>query len=90
VRDFVNDDFPLQGGRLDIVRGRTVAVLVYGRRKHLINVFVWPTTEPDSPPLSSSQLGYHWIDWRKGGMEMCAVSDTAPVELAQLHRLLAE
>jgi mycothiol system anti-sigma-R factor len=90
VHDFVTEGFPLQGGRLDVVRGRTVAVLVYARRKHLINVFVWPTTEPDSEPLSGSQLGYHWIDWRKSGMEMYAVSDVSPDDLAQLHHLLMQ
>jgi anti-sigma factor RsiW len=90
VHDFVNDGFPLQGGRLDVVRGRTVAVLVYARRKHLINVFVWPTTEPDSEPLSGSQLGYHWTAWRKSGMEMYAVSDVSPVDLADLQHLLVQ
>jgi mycothiol system anti-sigma-R factor len=90
VHDFVNEGFPLQGGRLDVVHGRTVAVLVYARRKHLINVFVWPTTEPDSEPLSGSQLGYHWIDWRKGGMEMCAVSDVTPDDLNELQHLLMQ
>jgi anti-sigma factor RsiW len=90
VHDFVNEGFPLQGGRLDVVHGRTVAVLVYARRKHLINVFVWPTTEPDSEPLSGSQLGYHWTDWRKSGMEMCAVSDVSPSDLSELQRLLMQ
>jgi anti-sigma factor RsiW len=90
VHDFVNDGFPLQGGRLDVVHGRTVAVLVYARRKHLINVFVWPTTEPDSEPLSGSQLGYHWMDWRKAGMEMCAVSDVSPDDLSELQHLLMQ
>lgn len=90
VHDFANEGFPLQGGRLDVVHGRTVAVLVYARRKHLINVFVWPTTEPDSEPLSGSQLGYHWIDWRKAGMEMCAISDASPDDLADLQHLLMQ
>jgi mycothiol system anti-sigma-R factor len=90
VHDFVQQGFPLQGGRLDIVHGRTVAVLVYARRKHLINVFVWPTTEADSEPISGSQLGYHWVDWRKSGMEMCAVSDVAPEDLADLRQLLTQ
>ena len=90
VHDFVSEGFPLQGGRLDVVHGRTVAVLVYARRKHLINVFVWPTTEPDSEPLSGSQLGYHWTDWRKSGMEMCAVSDVSPDDLSELQRLLLQ
>jgi anti-sigma factor RsiW len=90
VHDFVSNGFPLQGGRLDVVHGRTVAVLVYARRKHLINVFVWPTTEPDSQPLWGSQLGYQWIDWRKAGMEMCAVSDITPDDLAELQHLLMQ
>jgi anti-sigma factor RsiW len=90
VHDFANQRFPLQGGRLDVVRGRTVAVLVYARRKHVINVFLWPTTEPDSEPLSGSQLGYHWMDWRKGGMEMWAVSDVTPDDLTELQHLLAQ
>ena len=90
VHDFVNQGFPLQGGRLDVVHGRTVAVLVYARRKHLINVFVWPTTEADSEPLAGSQLGYHWIDWRKAGMEMCAVSDVSPDDLVELQHLLMQ
>lgn len=90
VRDFVDEGFPLQGGRLDVLRGRTVAVLVYARRKHLVNVFVWPTKEADSQAISGSQLGYHWIDWRKGGMEMCAVSDVSAADLDELQRLLAQ
>ena len=90
VHDFVNEGFPLQGGRLDVVRSRNVAVLVYARRKHLINVFVWPTTEPDSAPLPGSQLGYHWINWRKSGMELYAISDVSPEDLAALQHLLTQ
>jgi hypothetical protein len=73
-----------------VVRGRNVAVLVYARRKHLINVFVWPTTEPDSEPLPGSQLGYHWLKWRKSGMELYAISDVSPEDLAELQHLLME
>jgi anti-sigma factor RsiW len=88
VQDFAAQGFLLQGGRLDVVHGRTVAVLVYARRKHFINVFIWPTTERDAEPQSGSQLGYHWVDWRKGGMEMCAVSDVNPADLDALRQLL--
>jgi mycothiol system anti-sigma-R factor len=90
VRDFANQGFPLQGGRLDVVHGQTVAVLVYGRRKHVINVFIWPTTELDAPPQSGSQLGYNWVDWRRNGMEMCAVSDVNSGDLDTLRQLLVE
>jgi len=90
VHDFVSDGFPLQGGRLDIVRGKTVAVLVYGRRKHIINVFIWPTSEPDLSAQQGSQLGYNWIDWRKGGMEFSAISDASTSDLLALQKLIAQ
>jgi len=90
VRDFVSDGFPLQGGRLDVVRGKTVAVLVYGRRKHIINVFIWPTSERDASPQQGAQLGYNWVDWRKGGMEAVAISDASATDLAELQKLIAQ
>ena len=90
VRDFPGDGFPLQGGRLDVVKGREVAVLVYSRRKHVINVFVWPTSEPDASPQSGSELGYNWVNWREGGMQLFAVSDVNPSDLDALHKLLSE
>jgi anti-sigma factor RsiW len=89
VQDFADQGFPLQGGRIDVVHGRSVAALVYGRRKHFVNVFIWPTNEKDAAPRSGSQQGYQWTEWRKGGMEFCAVSDAAPSALEQLRSLLA-
>jgi mycothiol system anti-sigma-R factor len=90
VHDFVSDGFPLQGGRLDVVRGKTVAVLVYGRRKHIINVFVWPANERDESPQQGSQLGYNWIDWRKSGMEFSAISDVSAPDLVELQKLIVQ
>jgi anti-sigma factor RsiW len=90
VRDFTEQGYPLQGGRLDVVDNRTVAALVYGRRKHVVNVFIWPTSEKDATPRTGSIQGYQWIDWRKQGMEFYAVSDTAPADLDQLQHLIAQ
>jgi anti-sigma factor RsiW len=89
VRDFSEQGFPLQGGRLDVVDNRTVAALVYGRRKHVVNVFVWPTSEKDAAPRTGSIHGYQWIDWRKQGMEFYAVSDASAPDLDQLQRLFS-
>jgi anti-sigma factor (TIGR02949 family) len=89
VQDFATDGFPLQGGRLDVVGGRTVAALVYGRRKHFVNVFIWPTREGDTYPKSSVQQGYNWITWRKNGMVYWAVSDVSESDLGELQHLLA-
>jgi anti-sigma factor RsiW len=87
VRDFANDGFALQGGRLDVVEGRSVAVLVYARPGHLINVFIWPTRERDTSLRVGSRQGYQWIDWRQGKIEFCAVSEAPTSELQQLRRL---
>ncbi len=90
VRDFAEQGYPLQGGRLDVVEGRTIAALVYGRHKHEISVFIWPTTENDAAPRTGSHQGYQWICWRKDAMEFYAVSDTAASDLEQLQQLFSK
>lgn len=91
VHDFVDEGFPLLGGRLDVLGERNVAALVYGRRKHFVNVFVWPTKEPDTPihPPGSRQ-GFQWVHWRHQGMEFCAVSDTSAQDLHDLAELFLQ
>jgi anti-sigma factor (TIGR02949 family) len=88
VKDFVTDGFPLIGGRLDYLDHRNVAVLVYQRRKHLINLYLWPD-EPgaDTSPQSVSSEGYHVIFWHSGGMHFCAVSDVNADEFGQFVQL---
>jgi anti-sigma factor RsiW len=87
ARDFANEGFALQGGRLDVVDERSVAVLVYASTGHLINVFVWPRQGRDTSSQVGSRQGYQWVDWRKGRMEFCAVSDASTSDLQQLQRL---
>jgi anti-sigma factor RsiW len=88
VRDFANDGFPLIGGRLDVLAGRTAAALVYSRRKHIVNVFVIKKPEVNTAlaPAGERQ-GYHWLSWQKDGFSYCAVSDVAPADLRQLRDL---
>lgn len=88
VTDYTQDGFPLVGGRLDVLGGRNVAALVYGRRKHLVNVFVWPTTDADTPIHGpGSKQGFQWVHWRHKGMEFCAVSDVNGDDLRDLAQL---
>jgi mycothiol system anti-sigma-R factor len=91
VHDFTDEGFPLIGGRLDVLGERNVAALVYGRRKHFVNVFVWPTKESDTPihPPGSRQ-GYQWVHWRHQGMEFCAVSDVSAQDLHELAQLFLQ
>jgi anti-sigma factor RsiW len=88
VRDFANKGFALQGGRSDVIEGRPVAVLAYERDGHPINVFMWRTREPETSARTGSRQGFHWVDWRKGKMEFCIVSDTKVADLKQLHELI--
>jgi anti-sigma factor RsiW len=88
VRDFTNDGFALKGGRVDVIEGHAVAVLVYEHNGRPINVFMWPTRERDSPPRTGSRQSFRWVDWRKGKKEFCAVSDVDPVDLEHLHQLI--
>jgi anti-sigma factor RsiW len=88
VRDLQSAGYPLLGGRLDVVGGRTVAALVYGRGRHVVNVFVWPAGEADEAPRTGDEHGYRWIHWTRGGMRYWAVSDVEAADLRDLGRLL--
>lgn len=87
VRDFAEQGFPLQGGRLDVLNGRAIAALVYGRRKHEINVFVWPNQTSKEGVQSGSQQGYNWVRWSNGSFDFWAISDAAPGDLVALRQL---
>ena len=82
VRDFAAQGFPLIGGRIDYVFGRPVAALVYQRRKHIINVFTWPSSATDGGP-DLDRNGYHVVHWNTSGMTWWAVSDLNAGELRQ-------
>ena len=89
VSDYAAQGFPLVGGRLDVVDGHNVAALVYSRRKHYINVFVWPYREKESASDSSgSRQGYNWVSWRSGDMQFCLVSDASLSDLRELETFI--
>jgi anti-sigma factor RsiW len=89
VTDYAAQGFPLVGGRLDAVDGHDVAALVYARRKHFINVFVWPSREKESIAESSgSRQGYNWVAWQSSDMQFYLVSDAALSDLSQLKTLM--
>ena len=64
-------------------------MLAYAHSGHVVNVFIWSTREAEESARAGARLGYQWVAWQKGKVEFCAVSDVVPVELEQLHRLLA-
>jgi len=87
VPDLGAQDFPLVGARLDVFQGRTVAALVYARRKHFISVFLWPDATQDMEQYAGSMNGYQWISWKHSGLRFCAISDTNRNDLTALKDL---
>jgi anti-sigma factor RsiW len=89
VKDLADQGFPLVGGRLDYVHHRPVAALVYQRRKHSINLFIWPSV-PGSETMSRmvTRQGYHLFQWTQSGMTFWTVSDLNERELQDFANLI--
>jgi anti-sigma factor RsiW len=88
VKDLSSEGFRLAGGRLDYVDGRPVAALVFQRRLHTVNLFVWPSSGPESnPEPAPAQKGYNLVHWNAGGMTHWAVADIPVDELEQFGQL---
>jgi anti-sigma factor RsiW len=82
VRDLASAGFPLLGGRLDYVDGHRVAVLVYRRDGHPIDVFVLPDAQRGPGGSGEAvQQGYQLQRWAAGGMQYWAVSDASATTL---------
>ncbi len=89
VRDFSEQGFVLEGGRLDYLGSRPVAALVYRARQHVINAFVWPIEAGhDTRPRPETLRGFHLVNWVSEGMDWWLVSDLNEADLQNLVSLL--
>jgi anti-sigma factor RsiW len=90
VVDLAKDDFPLVGGRVDVVGRTPVSTLVYRRAKHLISLTAVPTEGAFASGAGPRSInGYNVIQWTENGVTYWAVSDVETKELetfAQLFR----
>src|SRR5258706_7488107 len=89
VADLSASGFELAGGRLDYIGAQPVAVLVYKRRQHLIDVFVWPV-EAQKSEQTLMRDGFNVEHFATNGMDYWLVSDLSRNELDDFARLLAE
>ncbi|MBS0416556.1 MAG: anti-sigma factor [Proteobacteria bacterium] len=90
VLELADRGFPLVGGRLDYIHERVVAAIVYKRRQHIINVFVWPAGSREAVPVAERHDGYNVLGWTQRGLEFYAVSDVDAADLRQLQAAFTE
>jgi anti-sigma factor RsiW len=87
VPDLTSRGFELVGGRLDYVQHQPVAAVIYRKHGHIINVLAGlPGHDLDKLPQSGHVQGYSLRSWRQAGLDLVAVSDIDPRELANLQQ----
>ena len=90
VIDLTAESFTLLGGRLDYIDSEPVAVIVYQRRKHVINLFVAQHLGArHAQTVAESIQGYNLRRWSQGGLNFWAVSDLAGDELDEFVNKIA-
>jgi anti-sigma factor RsiW len=90
VKELAGDGFPLEGGRLDVVGGRTVAVLVYRAGRHVVSVYLWPE-RAGLGEFSQRAEGFNVRHWTEEGLVVTCISDLSADELERFeHRWRAQ
>jgi len=84
VPELADQGFPLAGGRLDSIGGKTVAALVYHRRLHTVNLFVW---RGNSRNRTEVEDGFALAEWSEDGLRFAAVSDIPLADLREFEQL---
>jgi anti-sigma factor RsiW len=84
----LGSDFPLVGGRIDVVGATPVPTLVYGHGKHLISLTeVSAAGRANSTPALSTRDGYNVFRWTEDGVTYWAISDASAFELDKFAEL---
>lgn len=82
VADLAALGFALQGGRVDYVAGRRVAVLSYRAGGHPIDLYLWPSAAAGETAVqTAADSGYALAQWGAGGMRYWAITDAEPAVL---------
>lgn len=92
VHDLSAAGFELIGGRLDYIRDKAVSALVYRRRAHLINTFIFKSDE-DKDPIKLQHMqrqGYNLVRWSANGLAYWVISDLNKQELNEFTYLLTK
>ncbi len=90
ILKFSPQAYPLTGGRLEYFNGKNVAAIVYKRRKHTINLFIWPAAKTKTTVRTSVHYhnGYNLLAWNYKGMNYWLVSDLNLKELKLFSEMI--
>jgi anti-sigma factor RsiW len=84
VVDLSSSGYPLVGGRIDTIGGKSVPAVVYKRREHVISVIATPRPGDWSggqAAARASKDGYSLIGWHSRDFDYAAISDVAEADL---------
>jgi anti-sigma factor RsiW len=88
VVDLAKENFPLVGGRIDVVGRKPVPTLVYRSHAHFISVTAVPVESlADSSSVRHPADGYAIVRWMEKGVAYWAISDVGADELESFVRL---
>ncbi len=85
VVDLAAQGFPLAGGRIDVIAGLPVPVLIYRHNEHFISLTALPA-QAALLPRGLTVDGYSVEVWRSDGTDYWAISDADPAELAKFQQ----
>jgi mycothiol system anti-sigma-R factor len=87
VPDLSAEGFELIGGRLEYLGREPLAAVIYRKHGHIINVLSSPAgRELAQLPHMERLRGYSLRGWQQSGLDVVAVSDIEPLELAKLEQ----
>ncbi len=82
-----DEEFPLRGGDVAVFLGHKAATFVYGRRLHVISLFVFEAG--DVPASERTIRGFHVATWSASSFGFALVSDVNWDDLRRLRARLA-
>ena len=88
VVDLAKENFPLVGGRIDVVGQTPVSTLVYRHAKHVISLTAIPTDSRLALDKTRRAVsGYNVVHWSENGVSYWAISDVASKDLEEFSQL---
>ncbi|MDB5037702.1 MAG: putative anti-sigma factor [Bacteriovoracaceae bacterium] len=88
VANYLEQGFPLVGGRLEYLLGNPTAALVYEHAKHIINLFVLKRSHLVSEASHIRKNGFEIFEWQEGDFSYVVISDLNQKELGDFVHLI--